>query len=105
MWQFVFIIDEFRTTGPKRRADNGQEIGSLNRKILLHAINGFGDDVGHCPPPAIVNGSNNTLDRIMQKYCLAIGLLDEKADSSYIGNHGIISRQVCCLVNAFHSQY
>ncbi len=59
------VIDELPTAGAERRADNCQDIRRTDGIVLLHALDGLGDDIVHRSAPAAVNGGNDVSNRIV----------------------------------------
>lgn len=103
--QFLLEVNKFCTAGAKGRADNRPELCRSALIHTLHPVDGLLDDVEGASPPAVVDGSNDIVYGIMEQDCLAVGLLNQQADTGLAGDQAICIAIFRIVVNVFGNTY
>jgi len=92
--QLPAIINHLCAAGPKGGADPGPDIRVPGFKMILHMVNGPGNDIGSTAPPAIMDGSHHLPAMIVKKNSLAVSLLDHQPNPGHICYKGVKTIQL-----------
>ena len=85
------------------RADDSADVGRISGKLLLHALDGGGNDVLDSSLPTGMNGGNSLLPCIVKENRHTIGCLHTNAQASLVGDESVNASDVVHLLrNSSH---